>query len=325
MSKAILRLSLAGTLWFAAALQAAAQSWPSKPIRLIVPLAPGGAADIVGRLIQQPLERALGQPIVIENKPGASGTIGTEMVAKAAPDGHTLGISMATQTSVNPALNTSMPYDTVKDLAPVILIGKNPMMFLVNTGVPAKSISEFVALAKANPEKYNYATPGAASQAHLVIALWSNLAGIHIQHVPYKGGNPALLSTVTGETQLTVMSSLLSAPHVASGKVRALATGGLTRDPKFPDVPTMAELGYPDVEAVTWVGVYAPAGTPREIVQKLNSEIARIIGEPDIKAKLDQQGLILAAGPPEELGKLIAAEIKRWTGVARANKISVQR
>ena len=325
MSKAILRLSLAGTLWFAAALPAAAQSWPSKPIRLIVPLAPGGAADIVGRLIQQPLERALGQPIVIENKPGASGTIGTEMVAKAAPDGHTLGISMATQTSVNPAVNTSLPYDTVKDLAPVILIGKNPMMFLVNTGVPAKSISEFVALAKANPEKYNYATPGAASQAHLVIALWSNLAGIHIQHVPYKGGNPALLSTVTGETQLTVMSSLLSAPHVASGKVRALATGGLTRDPKFPDVPTMAELGYPDVEAVTWVGVYAPAGTPREIVQKLNSEIARIIGEPDIKAKLDQQGLILAAGPPEELGTLIAAEIKRWTGVARANKISVQR
>ena len=141
----------------------------------------------------------------------------------------------------------------------------------------------------------------------------------------YKGGNPALLSTVTGETQLTVISSLLSAPHIESGKVRALATGNLTRDPRFPDVPTMAELGYPQVEAVTWVGVYAPAGTPRDIVQKLNAEIARIIREPDIKAKLDQQGLILAAGPPEELGTLISTEIKRWTGVARANNISVQR
>jgi tripartite-type tricarboxylate transporter receptor subunit TctC len=143
--------------------------------------------------------------------------------------------------------------------------------------------------------------------------------------VPYKGGGPAIQSTVAGETQLTVMSSLLAAPHVASGKLTALATGGLTRDPQFPNVPTMAELGYPDVEAVTWVGIYAPAGTPREIVTKLNSEIARIIREPDVKARLDKQGLVLAGGPPEELQKLISAEIKRWTDVARANKISVQR
>ena len=310
---------------FAASVATHAQSYPNKPIRLIVPLAAGGAADIVARLLQAPLEKALGQPIIIENKPGASGTLGTEMVAKAAPDGHTLGISMATQTTVNPAVTTSMPYDTEKDLQPIVLVGKSPMLFLTNASVPAKTVSEFIALAKANPEKFNYATPGAASQAHLVIAYWSSLAGINIQHVPYKGGGPAILSTVAGETQLTVISSLLAAPHIASGKLRALATGGLTRDPQFPDVPTMAELGYPDVEAVTWVGVYAPAGTPREIVQKLNGEIARIIREPDIKAKLDQQGLILAGGPPEELGKLIAVEIKRWTGVARANKISVER
>jgi tripartite-type tricarboxylate transporter receptor subunit TctC len=321
----VLRLCLASALLFAAALHASAQSYPNKPIRLIVPLAPGGAADIVGRLLQGPLERALGQPIIVENKPGASGTIGTEMVAKAAPDGHTLGISMATQTTVNPAVTTSMPYDTEKDLAPIVLVGKSPMMFLSNAGVPAKTVGEFIALAKANPEKYNYATPGAASQAHLVIAYWSSLAGIQIQHVPYKGGGPAILSTVAGETQLTVISSLLAAPHVASGKLRALATGGLTRDPQFPDVPTMKELGYPDVEAVTWVGIYAPSGTPREIVQKLNSEIARIIREPEIKSKLDKQGLILAGGPPDELGKLISVEIKRWTGVARANNISVQR
>jgi tripartite-type tricarboxylate transporter receptor subunit TctC len=218
-----------------------------------------------------------------------------------------------------------MPYDTEKDLQPIVLVGKSPMMFLANAAIPAKTVGEFIALAKASPEKFNYATPGAASQAHLVIAYWSSLAGIKIQHVPYKGGGPAIQSTVAGETQLTVMSSLLAAPHVASGKLTALATGGLTRDPQFPNVPTMAELGYPDVEAVTWVGIYAPAGTPREIVTKLNSEIARIIREPDVKARLDKQGLVLAGGPPEELQKLISAEIKRWTDVARANKISVQR
>jgi tripartite-type tricarboxylate transporter receptor subunit TctC len=319
------QLGLAAFLVAATVGSALAQSYPNKPIRVIVPLAPGGAADIVARLLQVPLEKALGQPIVVENKPGASGTLGTDMVAKAAPDGHTLGISMATQTTVNPAVTTSMPYDTEKDLQPIILVGKSPMMFLANANVPAKNVKEFIELAKASPEKFNYATPGAASQAHLVIAYWSRLAGIKIQHVPYKGGGPAIQSAIACETQLTVMSSLLAAPHVASGKLRALATGGLTRDPQFPDVPTMAELGYPDVEAVTWVGVYAPAGTPREIVMRLNSEIAKAIRDPEIKARLDKQGLVLAGGPPEELGKLISIEIKRWTAVARANKISVQR
>jgi tripartite-type tricarboxylate transporter receptor subunit TctC len=325
MSHVSLRAGLVGTLLLVAMLQAAAQSYPNRPVRLIVPLAAGGAADIVGRLLQPHLERALGQPIIIENKPGASGTIGTDTVAKAQPDGHTLGISMATQTTVNPAVNTTLPYDTEKDLAPVILVGKSPMMFLANADIPARTVSEFVALVKANPDKFNYATPGAASQAHLVIAMWSGLAGIRIQHVPYKGGGPAILSTVAGETQLTVISSLLAAPHIASGKLRALATGNLTRDPQFPNVPTMKELGYPDVEAVTWVGIYAPAGTPREIVSRLNSEIGRIIREPDMKAKLDQQGILLAGGPPEELGALISTEVKRWTAVARANKIVVER
>jgi tripartite-type tricarboxylate transporter receptor subunit TctC len=325
MSHIRLRAGLAGLLLLVAMLQVAAQSYPNRPVRLIVPLAAGGAADIVGRLLHPKLERALGQPIIIENKPGASGSIGTDMVAKALPDGHTLGISMATQTTINPAVNTTLPYDTEKDLAPVILVGKSPMMFLANAGIPARTVSEFVALVKANPDKFNYATPGAASQAHLVIAMWSSLADIRIQHVPYKGGGPAIQSTVAGETQLTVISSLLAAPHIASGKLRALATGNLTRDPQFPNVPTMKELGYPDVEAVTWVGIYAPAGTPREIVLRLNGEIGRIIREPDTKAKLDQQGILLAGGPPEELGALISTEIKRWTAVARANKIAVER
>ena len=317
------RLGVAALLLVAAIAQAPAQSYPNRTVRLIVPFAAGGANDIVARLIQPSLERALGQPVIVENRPGASGVVGTDMVAKAAPDGHTLGVALATH-SVNPAVNPRMPYDTEKDLAPVILIGKNPMMFLVNPAMPARSIAEFVALLKANPGKYNYATPGAASQAHLVVSHWSNLAGVSIQHVPYRGGAPATLATIAGDTQFAVMSSLVSAPHVESGKLRALAIGSLARDRHYPNVPTMAESGYPDIEAVTWVGLFAPAGTPREIVDRLNSEINRIIRDPDIASKLDQQGIVPAGGPPAALGSLVSAEIKRWTAVARENKISLE-
>jgi tripartite-type tricarboxylate transporter receptor subunit TctC len=302
----------------------AAQNWPNRPIKLIVPFAPGGANDIVARLLQPELEKTFGQPIIVENRPGASGVTGTDAVAKSPPDGHTLGVALATH-SVNPAVNPKMPFDTEKDLSPIILIGKNPLMFVVNAAVPAKTLAEFAALAKANPEKYNYATPGAASQAHLIISQWSNLAGVRIQHVPYRGGAPAIMATVSGETQFSVMSSLVSAPHIQAGKLRALAVGSLTRDPKFPDVPTVAESGYPGIEAVTWVGMFAPAGTPRPIIERLNVEINRIIREPEIKTRLDQQGIVAGGGTPEEFAALISAEIKHWTAVARANNISLER
>ena len=305
------------------ALPVAAQTYPDRPVRLIVPFAAGGANDIVARLIQPSLERTLGQPVIVENRTGASGIIGTDLVAKAPPDGHTLGVALATH-SVNPAVNPEMPYDTEKDLAPVILIGKNPLMFVVNAQVAAKTVAEFAALAKASPDKYNYSTPGAASQAHLVMSQWSNLAGIRIQHVPYRGGAPAILSTVQGDTQISVMSSLVSAPHIEAGKLRAIAVGSTQRDPQFPDVPTMAEAGFPDIEAVTWVGMFAPAGTPRAIVARLNTEINRIIVDPDIRGKLLQQGIVPAGGPPEAFGAYISAEIKRWTAVARANDIKME-
>jgi tripartite-type tricarboxylate transporter receptor subunit TctC len=302
---------------------APAQTYPDRPVRLIVPFAAGGANDIVARLIQPSLERTLGQPIVVENKPGASGIIGTDLVAKAPADGHTLGVALATH-SVNPAVNPKMPYDTEKDLAPVILIGKNPLMFVVNASVPAKTVAEFAALAKASPDKFNYSTPGAASQAHLVMSQWSHLAGIRIQHVPYRGGAPAILSTVQGDTQISVMSSLVSAPHIEAGKLRAIAIGSRERDPQFPNVPTMAEAGFADIEAVTWVGMFAPAGTPRSVVERLNTEINRIIKDPEIRAKLTQQGIVPVGGTSEEFGSYISAEIKRWTAVARANNIQME-
>ena len=257
------RLVLALTLAFAAAANAA--DYPDHPVKLIVPTAPGGINDIVARLIQPGLSAALKQPIVIENKTGANNMIGTNYVAKSSPDGYTLVVVPASH-SVNPAVQAEMPFNTEKDLAPIILIGKNAMVFLVNPAVPAKNMREFAALAKTNPDKFSFATPGLASQAHLVIAQWESLAGVKATQIPYRGGGPAMLATISGETQFTVMSSLLAGPQVEAGKLRALAIGSLKRDPRFPDLPTFCEAGFPGVEAVTWVGIFAPAGTPPDIV-----------------------------------------------------------
>ena len=303
---------------------ARAADYPTHPIRVIVPTSPGGVNDIVARLLQPGLVAALKQPIVIENKSGANNIIGTDFVAKSAPDGYTLVVVPASH-SVNPAVNSKMPFDTEKDLTPIILVGKNPMLFLVNPQVPARSVKELAALAKASPDKFSYATPGPASQAHLIVSQWQNIAGVNVTQIPYRGGAPATLATISGETQFTVMSSLVAAPQVESGKLRPLAIGSLKRDPHFPDVPTMEEAGYPGIEAVTWVGLFAPAGTPRDIIERLNKVIDQIIHDPDIAAKLDAQGITIDGGPPEALGKLVSEEIKRWRVVAQQNHISVDR
>jgi tripartite-type tricarboxylate transporter receptor subunit TctC len=302
---------------------AAAQSYPNRPVRVIVPFPPGGAVDISARLMQPGLEKALGQPVIIDNRPGASGVVGTDQVAKAAPDGHTLGVAFATHT-VNPAVNPKLPYDTERDLAPVILIGKNPLLLLVNSKLPVRSLKEFIDYAKANPGKLNYATPGAASQAHLIIEWLSGLSGIKMQHIPYRGGAPAVMGTVAGETQLTAMSPLASMAQIEAGALRPIATGSITRDKQFPDLPTIAESGFPGFEAVAWVGMFAPAGTPREIVERLNGEINKLIQVPESVAKLEQQGVTPAGGTPEQFGEFIAAEVRRWTEAARANNIRAE-
>jgi tripartite-type tricarboxylate transporter receptor subunit TctC len=303
---------------------AGAAEFPDHPVKLIVPTAPGGVNDIVARLIQPGLSAALKQPIVVENKSGANNIIGTNFVAKSPPDGYTLVVVPASH-SVNPAVQANMPFDTEKDLTPIILIGKNPMMFLVNPQVPATTLQEFSALAKANPNKFSFATPGMASQAHLVIAQWAIMAGVEATNVPYRGGAPSMLATIGGEVQFTVMSSLLAAPQVEAGKLRALAIGSLQRDRNFPDLPTFSEVGYPGLEAVTWVGVFAPAVTPPAIVARLNDEIDRIIHDPDVAAKLDKQGIVVYGGSPDVLSRLVANEIARWTAVAQKNHISVER
>jgi tripartite-type tricarboxylate transporter receptor subunit TctC len=300
-----------------------AQSYPNRPVRIIVPFPPGGAVDISARLLQVGLEKALGQPVIIDNRAGASGVVGTDQVAKAPPDGHTLGVAFATHT-VNPAVNPKLPYDTERDLAPVILIGKNPLLLLVNSKVPARNLKEFIDYAKANPGKLNYATPGAASQAHLIIEWLSGLAGIKMQHIPYRGGAPAVMGTVAGETQLTAMSPLASLAQIEAGALRPIATGSITRDKQFPELPTIAESGYPGFEAVAWVGMFAPVATPREIIDRLNGEINKLIQVPETVAKLEQQGVSPAGGTPEQFGEFIAAEIRRWTDAARANNIRAE-
>jgi tripartite-type tricarboxylate transporter receptor subunit TctC len=299
---------------------AAAQPYPSHPLRLIVPFAPGGLNDTTARLLQPHLEKALGHPVVIDNRPAASGIVGTDAVAKAPPDGHTL-LMVASSHTVVPATNSKLPYDAERDFAPVAMVGKNPLLFVINAKVAAKTLSEFVALAKASPGKLNYATPGAASQSHLVTALFDQKAGITMQHVPYRGGAPAILSVVQGDTQFAVISPLASLPHIQSGALRPIAAGSLTRDAQFPDLPTVAEAGYPDFEAIQWVGLLTTAGTPKEIVERLNTEVNRALRDPDMIAKLAVQGISPAGGTPADFQKVIAGEIRTWTDVARSANI----
>jgi len=300
-----------------------AEVYPARPVRIVVPFAPGGLNDTVARLIQPYLEKSLGQPVIVDNRPGASGIVGTDAVAKAPPDGHML-LMVASSYTVIPATNSKVPYDSERDLQPIVMVGKNPLLFVVTAKLAARTLPEFVALAKADPGRLNYASPGAASQNHLVVELFSRAASIKLQHVPYRGGAPAITATVAGETELTVISPLASLPQIEAGNLRALAAGSLARDPQFPDLPTVAESGFPGFEAVQWVGLLTTAGTPRPIVERLNAEVNRALKEPDLIAKLAQQGAAPAGGTAEDFQKTIAAEIRKWTEVARLANIKAE-
>jgi tripartite-type tricarboxylate transporter receptor subunit TctC len=302
------------------AIAADAQTYPNRAVRLIVPFPPGGLNDTTARLLQPHLEKALGQPVIIDNRAAASGIVGTDAVAKAMPDGHTL-LMVASSHTVVPATNAKLPYDAARDFAPIAMVGKNPLLFVINAKVPAKTLPEFIALAKANPGKFNYATPGAASQSHLVTELLAQRAGVTMQHIPYRGGAPAITSTMAGETEFVVISPLASLPHIEAGTLRALAAGSLQRDPQFPELPTVAESGFPNFEAIQWVGLLTTAGTPAAIVARLNAEVSRAIRDPDTIAKLAAQGVSPAGGTPTEFQALIETEIRNWTEVARAANI----
>jgi tripartite-type tricarboxylate transporter receptor subunit TctC len=301
----------------------AADAYPSRPVRLIVPFAAGGLNDVVARLVAPYLERALGQPFIVDNRPAASGIVGTDATAKAPPDGYTL-LMVASSYTVVPATRPNLPYDAERDLAPIVMVAKNSLLFLVNPKVPANSLAEFVALAKANPGKFNYASPGAATQTHLVVELFSQKAGIKLQHIPYRGGAPAMTAMVAGETQFTAISTLLSLPQLQAGALRAIASGSLTRDPQLPDLPTVAEQGFAGFEAIQWIGLLTTAGTPAEVIERINREVNRALSDPDLIAKFAQQGISPAGGTAADFQRAIATDLKNWTEIARAANIKAE-
>ena len=299
---------------------AQAQAYPNKPIRIVVPYPAGGGLDVMARLVGDRLGKRLGQAAVIENKPGAGTIIGADTVAKAAPDGYTLMITADTTITLNQHLYSKLSYDPVKDFAPITQLVQLNQLLVLNPAVPANNLKELIAYAKANPGKLNYASYGSGTPPHLAMETLKNIAGISITHVPYKGLPQAVPAVLADEVQMTFSGAASSMAHIKSGRMRAIAIGGKNRLPIMPEVPTFSELGYPEVPASTWFGVFAPAGTPREIVAKLHDEIKAVIGDPEfVQKEVVAKGYELSANTPEEFRALIAAEIVRN---AKAVKIS---
>jgi len=288
-----------------------------KPIRIVVPFPPGGATDILARDVAQKLTEAWGQQVIVDNRPGAGGNIGSELVAHSAPDGYTLEMGTVGTHAINASLYAKMPYDHVKDFAPVILVAGVPNVLVVNNAVPANSVAELIAYAKANPGKLNFASSGNGTSIHLSGELFKVMAGVQMTHIPYKGSAPALQDLLGGQVQLMFDNLPPSLPQIKAGKVRALAVTSLTRAPALPDVPTIAESGLPGFEASSWFGILAPAGTPPAIVAKLNAEIAKWLATPEAKEKLAKQGANAAGGTPEDFAKHIAAETAKWAKVVK--------
>jgi len=310
--------SLSVALAFAVgASHASAQAWPTKPIKWIVPFAPGGTTDILARTIGEKLAVALGQPVIVENRPGAGGGLGADFVAKSPPDGYTiLGGTISTH-AINASLYKELPYDPVKDFVPITLIARVPNMLVVNNDVPARSVAELIALMKKNPGKYTFASSGNGTSQHLSGELFKSMAGVDMQHIPYKGSPPALQDVMGGSVTMTFDNITTAWPLAKGGKLRALGVTTAKRSPAAPDVPTIAEAGLSGYEIGSWQGVFAPAGTPPAIVARLNAEIVKIINLPDVKEKL----LVLGAEPvgnsSEEFTTFVKVEVGKWGDVVK--------
>lgn len=302
-----------------AALLAHAQQYPTKPVTIVVPFTPGTGADLIARALQPKLAERLGQAVVVDNKAGASGAIGTELVATAAPDGYTL-LFTATSHGTLPALR-KVPYDPVRSFAPVALTATSAMALVVGPKVPAGTEQEFVALARKQPGALYYSSPGNGSIQHLTMELIKQEEGIAIEHVPYKGSSGATTDLVGGQVQATVAALQTMAPFVKSGRLRMLAVLSEERSPAFPDVPTMRELGHPDLVVDTWYGLFAPANTPAEVVTRLNSEVNALLKLPEIRDTLARQGLAAVTDKPERLERLVVAELRRWNRVVAQARI----
>ena len=311
---AVLALSGAGAI--------AADSYPARPVRLIVPFPPGGSNDIVGRVIGQRLSERLGKPVVIDNRGGAGGTIGTEIAVRSQPDGYTLLI-VSVAYAYNPSIY-KLPYDPLKAIAPVAILGTGPNAMAVHPSVPARSVKELMALAKAKPGQLNYATAGIGSFQHMSSEMFRIMSGLDIVHIPYKGGGPAMLAVIGGQAQITIGSLLQTLPHIRSGKLRPLGTGGAKRNAALPDVPTIAEAGVPGYEANNWWGIVAPAGVPQAIVKRVNGEIAAILALPETQKWFLSEGGEAVSKTPDGFRQWIVSEMGKWGKVVKQAGIKAE-
>jgi tripartite-type tricarboxylate transporter receptor subunit TctC len=294
-----------------------AQAYPSKPVRWIVPYAAGGSADTRARQVAQELTKLWGQPIIIENKPGAGAVPGTDLIAKAVPDGYTIGMGNLAPLAVNPTLFKSLPYDPIRDVAPIVLLERGPLVLMVNVSLPARSVAELTALAKAKPGALSFASSGNGGSHHLSGEMYKAMTGIDIVHIPYKGGAPAASDLIGGHVSMMFELMYSAMPALKSGKVRPLAVTSAQRLLVLPDVPTMAEAGLPGFESSNWQGIIAPAATPRDIVTKINADTVKVLGMPEVREKIIAQGNQVGGGTPEEFGALIRAEMAKWGKVVR--------
>jgi len=310
-------LCVTGLVLSAAHTATDAQSYPSRPIRFIVPYVPGGGADIVARVTAQKLTDAFGVPVVVDNRAGAGGNLGTALVARAAPDGYTLLMGNVGPIAINISLYKSLPYDPIRDLSPVSLLAVYPNVLVIHPSLPAKTVPELIAYAKARPGQVSYASAGSGSSTHLAAELFRSMAGIEMTHIPYKGGAQALVDVIGGQVQMYFSSVLGALPHIRGGRLRALAVTSARRTRVAPDLPTFAESGFSGYEANNWLGMLVPAGTPAPIVTRLNQEVVRIFQQPDVQEKLSAQGGDAEAGSPAQFAEYIRVEMKKWAKVVK--------
>ncbi|MGQ0522182.1 MAG: tripartite tricarboxylate transporter substrate binding protein [Betaproteobacteria bacterium] len=301
----------------------AQQTYPSKPLRFISPFAPGGGNDIISRAIAQKLSENIRQQVIVDNRPGANGIIGTEVAARSAPDGYTI-VLIPSGHAVNASLHRKLPYDSIKDFTPITLVGSSPLILAVHPSLPVKNVKDLAALAKARPEQLTYGSAGIGSSGHLGGALFSVITGTKMVHVPYKGMSLAITDVIAGQVSLVFGTSASVMQHARSGRLRALATTGAKRSPALPDLPTVAEAGVPGYEAGLWYGYVGPARIPADIVRRLNSEIVAVLKSPEVRDRLASQGVDASPSTPEEFGRLMVTDLERWAKVVQRAGIRLE-
>ena len=300
-----------------------AQGYPSKTVRLILPYPPGGGSDTIARPVTKKLSEYLGQQVLVDNRGGAGGNIGMEAAARSAPDGYTIVLGLTAQLAVNPSLFKSINYDPVRDFDPITMLANGAYVLVAHPSLPVRSVKDLIAVAKARPGEVFYASSGNGSGAHLATELLSNMTGIILVHVPYKGGGPALVDTIAGQTQILFATPIASSGHIKAGRVRPLAVSSAKRVQSFPDVPTVAQAGLPGYEAGVWYGILAPKGTPRDIVMRLNQDIRKVLGDAGIRTFLTKAGIEPDGGTPEALGRYMQSELAKWAKVIKAGNIRI--